>query len=748
MIERRRALVAAAVGVVVGGGLLALGAVAVTLRQGVRLAGFDVRANAATPSLAGLRLEGVHAERPGLAVELPRATVSGLFGPWIVDAPIIHVVRTVVLDDDRDERADPPAQSSRSTAVRLSAEQLDLRDVAPGAGAEAGGHVEERGDAVVRVSSLVLTRGADRAIDARAASVLVERGAWSLSLEAPSASRSATREWTVHARQLRLEPREEDSASPAAAPNPVALGAAPSLAPRDDADRATELIGTAFVSGRAWLERAFARTPKVEASIDKVRLDGGALAPRVHLMGSAVTFARDEVGARGHVELSTERSSAPLVVEARADAASLAVQIEARGGPLELEGDPRAEIAIDGEATFDASARRFEARGALRIRGVQVQRRWLGAAPFALDAGIAGHAVLDPSGDFRLADAVFDFGPARALRGRVSAAGNVRSLRVQADAVLDPVDCNAAVVSLPEPVRATVGRLRFEGRKGISVHLEASVAAPEATQLVVRESGSCTTIAAPKDIAPEAFDAPFVMQVTSGDGRPRLETFGPGTEHWRPIARVSRAFLAGVLTTEDAGFFQHGGVAWYAIRSALVDDLKARRFVRGGSTITMQLAKNLFLNRDKNLARKLEEVLLTDYLEDAFGKERILELYANVVELGPDVFGVEAAARHYFGVGADELGVLEGMWLATLLPSPRERGHARRDGTLSEAKLKELRFLARKARGHGWLTDDDVADAERGDVTLPRREGVEVRVPGHGIEPPRAGTRPAVIEGP
>jgi len=734
MIDRRRTIVAALGGFLVGGGLLALGVGMVTLRRGVRFAGFDIRAESVAPSFSGLRLEGVRAERPGLAIDLPRAMVYGFPGHWAVDAPVVHIVRGRSREDD----PEGTAPSSRASGLRISAEQVDVRDDT--ADEESG----TRGAASVRIRALVVVRASDRTIDARAASLLIERGAWSVAVEEPSAIRSAEHAWSVHARKLRLEPREDVEASSLVPPPPANAKAAP----RDDAERASALLGTAFISARGWLERAFARIPMVDVSIDRIDVDGGEIAPRVHLTGASVSLVRDEVGARAHVELSTERSSAPLVVEAHADASSLRVRVEARGGPLDLDGNPPAEIAVAGEATFDAPARRFEARGALRIRGIQVGRRWLGALPFSVDAGISCHAVLDPNGDFRVEDGVFEFGPARTLRGRVSASGNLRALRVQGDAVLEPVDCNDAVSSLPEPVRATVGRLRFEGNKGISVHLEASVAAPEATQLRVRESGSCTAIAAPKDLAPEAFDAPFVMQVTGGDGRARLETFGPGTEHWRPITRVSRAFLAGVLTTEDAGFFRHAGVAWYAIRSALVDDLKSRRFVRGGSTITMQLAKNLFLSRDKNLARKLEEVLLTDYLEDAFGKERILELYANVVELGPDVFGVEAAARHYFGVGADELGVLEGMWLATILPNPRERGHARRDGTLSEAKLKELRFLARKARDHGWLTDDDVADAEQGAVTLPRRGGVEVRVPGYGIEPPRAGTRPAVIEGP
>ena len=95
-----------------------------------------------------------------------------------------------------------------------------------------------------------------------------------------------------------------------------------------------------------------------------------------------------------------------------------------------------------------------------------------------------------------------------------------------------------------------------------------------------------------------------------------------------------------VLTTEDGAFFHHHGFNEWAIRSSLVANIKAGRFVRGASTITMQLAKNLFLSREKTLSRKLEELILTDYLERTFDKNEMMELYLNIIEFGPDVYGV------------------------------------------------------------------------------------------------------------
>jgi hypothetical protein len=612
----------------------------------------------------------------------------------------------------------------------------ELRVEATDDGGEGGAGI------VVSMEAVSALRGEDHAVAFDARTIALSRGVWRATLTGVRASRGAERTWSLTIHDASIGTRDDADAG--------AHGAVPSgrTADRDGFERAADALGTLFVSGRRSVEGFLARAPLLEMGLEHMRFADIASLPGLAIEGTGLTFARDESGARVHAELTTAKTREPLVVDAALDAASLRITAAARGGPLELDGASDARMTLDGRASFDPVARTLDAKGALRVSGLRVQRRWLGAEPFAVDAGVEGRVTIDPSGAFRLDDGVFDFGASRALRGRVAMSGHLRELRIRVDAALLPVECNTALRSLPAPFRSVVGQLRFEGTKGIDLRLDADASVPDATRLDVRESGACTAISAPHDLAPQAFDAPFVMPVTGADGKSRLETFGPGTGSWRPLSRISRAFLAAVLTTEDASFFRHKGVAWFAIRAALADDLRARRFVRGGSTITMQLAKNLFLSRDKNLGRKLEEVLLTDYLEDAFGKERILELYANVVELGPDVFGIEAAARHYFGVGADELGVLEGMWLATLLPSPKERGRARPDGTVSDAKRRELAFLARKARDHGLLGDDDVADAEHGEITIPRRDGVAVRVPGLGLEAPKFLGRSPIIEGP
>ena len=141
---------------------------------------------------------------------------------------------------------------------------------------------------------------------------------------------------------------------------------------------------------------------------------------------------------------------------------------------------------------------------------------------------------------------------------------------------------------------------------------------------------------------------------------------------WIPLERVPRHVVDAVLLSEDARFFGHEGIDWEATREAAEHDLARGHFARGGSTITQQLAKNLWLGTEKSLFRKAKEGVLAWKLERALSKRRILALYLNVAEWGTGVFGIEAGARARFGVGAAELSVAQGVVMASMLPAPRK----------------------------------------------------------------------------
>ena len=145
-------------------------------------------------------------------------------------------------------------------------------------------------------------------------------------------------------------------------------------------------------------------------------------------------------------------------------------------------------------------------------------------------------------------------------------------------------------------------------------------------------------------------------------------------KQWVPYARISNSLKRAVVAAEDAKFSGHEGFDWEGIQKALEKNQKRGRIVAGGSTISQQLAKNLFLSGDKTPWRKAQEAVITLMLEAVLDKRRILEIYLNVVEWGPGTFGAEAAARHYYGVSAAQLSAEQSARLAVLLPNPRRFG--------------------------------------------------------------------------
>jgi len=146
---------------------------------------------------------------------------------------------------------------------------------------------------------------------------------------------------------------------------------------------------------------------------------------------------------------------------------------------------------------------------------------------------------------------------------------------------------------------------------------------------------------------------------------------------WVPYANISVHLKRAVITSEDARFSEHEGVDWEAIEKAYKENVKRGRPAKGGSTITQQLAKNLFLSPERSYVRKGQELVITYMIEALWDKRRILEVYLNVVEWGEGIFGAEAAARHYYGVAASQLAPEQAARLAAYLPSPKRYGRVR-----------------------------------------------------------------------
>ena len=142
-------------------------------------------------------------------------------------------------------------------------------------------------------------------------------------------------------------------------------------------------------------------------------------------------------------------------------------------------------------------------------------------------------------------------------------------------------------------------------------------------------------------------------------------------QSWVPLSRVSRHLIHAVLSSEDQNFFGHGGVDWKAIEESIEKNVEKGTFARGGSTITQQLAKNLYFGTSKTLGRKARELVVTRWMEADLSKARILALYLNLIEWGDGVYGCEAAARHWYGKPASDLSPTEAAGLAAMIPNPR-----------------------------------------------------------------------------
>jgi len=163
---------------------------------------------------------------------------------------------------------------------------------------------------------------------------------------------------------------------------------------------------------------------------------------------------------------------------------------------------------------------------------------------------------------------------------------------------------------------------------------------------------------------------------------------------WIPYAQISPQLKRAVIAAEDSNFTDHEGFDWEAIQRALEKNAKKGKVVAGGSTISQQLAKNLFLSSKRTPWRKLEEALITIMLEKMMSKQRIFEIYLNVIEWGNGVFGAEAAARHYYRVSAAALSAEQAARLAAMIPNPRYYDKSRSDRRL----LRRASVIARGIR--------------------------------------------------
>ncbi len=273
---------------------------------------------------------------------------------------------------------------------------------------------------------------------------------------------------------------------------------------------------------------------------------------------------------------------------------------------------------------------------------------------------------------------------------------------------MPPTPCQSVLASIPKQLVPGLRDLELKGDMEIDLRADVDMTDLDALDLsgAVKVRG-CGVTKVPRAVS--RLGGGFVHRVMMKNGRIRGIDLTDQSMAWSRLEEISPAMVGAVLTTEDAGFFRHRGFLGSQFKTALRRNLRDRRVRLGASTVTMQLAKNLLLSHEKTLSRKLQEMVLTWLLERTYSKQRLMELYLNVVEFGPQIYGITAAAEHYFGKIPVELTSLESAWLALLLPSPVVRYEHYCAGEPSPAFNVKLRRIHRLMHSRGHIDELEYA---------------------------------------
>ena len=423
------------------------------------------------------------------------------------------------------------------------------------------------------------------------------------------------------------------------------------------------------------------------------------------------------------VELRRDASSGAspdLRVSGRTAADVADLQVDAHDWPLRALGvfaEPRgmgldeARADLHFVASFDIERQSVAFQLDSQLRSLEIHHPTVDRTPWR-DLGLEIHV----SGQLAAASGRVDIESAevRALgadlnvRGWAELLGTPRGELTISTPRAAPLSCGLLLAAQAQPVRQALAGLALGGKLGLAVAFSFDAAAWETLTFDVRVDPRCTVKIEPQVLASLT---PALLRATPTGPLALSLPLGRYDPDFASLADMPRHLPAAFLTSEDSRFFAHNGFDLEMIRHALVQDLETGTFGRGASTITQQLAKNLFLTPHRTLARKLEETVLAWRLHNLLGKERILELYLNVIDLGPGIRGVRQAARVYFGKDLQQLRPIESAYLAALTPNPHVLARRFRDGHVDDGWLQRLHDLLAMMKRSGRLSAEEFAAA-------------------------------------
>ncbi|PTL80640.1 biosynthetic peptidoglycan transglycosylase [Vitiosangium sp. GDMCC 1.1324] len=426
----------------------------------------------------------------------------------------------------------------------------------------------------------------------------------------------------------------------------------------------------------------------------RVRLEGSAEAPRLE--------ATAELPGGGSAALSVQRGESGFSGTLRGQDVQAGPLLSLAEPPVRLEGG-----TLEGEVRVDASGGTFS----LVMTGLSVSSPQLAPepmGPFAFSA--EGRAHWDMKGRHAELESLrLTVGEHREAHVEVHGeAAWSREPHFSLQAELQPLSFEQAMAALPAALVPGSELARLEGH--FQAFLTLSGPMLHRRDWEVKAKLDLSELKHSARAGPLAWlREPFDYRPLTNEGRGRELNIGPENPSYVPLAELPRPLVRAVLRSEDAAFWIHRGFDFDSLRTILLapEDNK----VRGGSTLTQQLAKNLFLSREKTYARKVKEAFLTLGLEASVPKERLLEVYFNIIEWGPNLYGIGEAARHYFGNDARELSIRESAFLATIIPNPvRYHVYCSR-GALSDIWKKNVDDLLTELYAGGDITQAEYQEA-------------------------------------
>ena len=436
----------------------------------------------------------------------------------------------------------------------------------------------------------------------------------------------------------------------------------------------------------------------VEAEVAEDRIS--ALASANRDLNIAGTVVRDgTAGIRLDLEASYGAQDAEAWTArgtASAESVDLSVVLAgtsvARAGELAeaFGSEPRSESKLSGMLNIHGDAEELTARGDLRADQLVLSHPVLSSQPIE---GIDGRAVLAVSID-RSARHV-ELAPSTVWLGREGQAAEFkvvaryqgragdRVATLSANVDLAPTECARVLGGLPRRSLAALNGFEVEGTMSAALALGIDWKNLEKTALHTDiKLDDCNVTRAPARLTKAALESSFEHRVPVGESW-KTFTVGPASPDFAPLDAIATHLQRSIIFTEDPGFLKHAGFS-DEFRLALIKNLRLGRFAWGASSITNQLVKNLFLTRDKTIARKFQEYALTWHVERTISKDRILEMYLNAIEFGPGIYGIKPASLHYFDKQPRRLNIVESAFFSTILPAPVARFRQFCDGDVSE----------------------------------------------------------------